>query len=117
MRFKKLSVIVLVLLFSSNYAFADYTGGADVQRIYVQDNWCYIQAIEDIANTCSYFYYRFKFNITTHQGKAMLSVLLMAKALNKKIDVWYNPSAAPGTNETNGCNTETVAEATGIAIQ
>ncbi len=116
MRFVILSLIVVGLSLTSRNAYADYAAEVQSQNVYVQDNLCYIQSIADISNTCSYFGYRFKFSTATSQGKAMLSVVLMAKALNKKISVWYNKSSAVGTNETNGCTTATMAEATGVAV-
>lgn len=115
----KSSILLLaaIIVFSlSEKASADYVPEIVFQNVYVQSNLCYVQSIADISNTCSFFSYRFKFDTSTSQGKAMLSVALMAKALNKKISVWYSKSSAVGTNETNGCTTATMAEATGIAI-
>ena len=116
MRYVILVLIVACLSFSPKKSYADYAAEVQLQNVYVGTDMCWIQSTADISNTCSYFGYRFKFNITTHQGKAMLSVVLMAKALNKKISVWYNKSSAVGTNETNGCTPETMAEATGVAV-
>lgn len=111
-----LSLTALVISLLCGTAYADYVAEIPFQNVYVQDNLCYVQSVDDISNTCSYFGYRFKFNTSTSQGKAMLSVVLMAKALNKKISVWYNKSSAVGTNETNGCETATMAEATGVSL-
>ncbi|MCI5144902.1 MAG: hypothetical protein D3923_05085, partial [Candidatus Electrothrix sp. AR3] len=103
--------------FFSNYAAAEYIGNVEFQKIFVDNNWCYVQVDDDVSNTCSYFRYRFKFNATTSQGKLMYSALLMSQALKKKIDLWYTASSAVGTNETNGCNPTSIAEAYAIAIQ
>jgi hypothetical protein len=111
-----LSLTALVILLLCGTAHADYAAEIPFQNVYVQDNLCYVQSIADVSNTCSFYSYRFKFNTSTSQGKAMLSVVLMAKALNKKISVWYNKSSAVGTNETNGCTTATMAEAIGVAL-
>ena len=65
---------------------------------------------------CSYWSRNFRFDATTEAGKNMLSILLAAKMANKKIDVWYTPSTAPGTNQANGCAHNTMAVLTNIGI-
>lgn len=65
---------------------------------------------------CSYYSRNFRFDATTEAGKNMLSILLAAKMANKKIDVWYTPSTAPGTNQTNGCAHSAMAVLNSIGI-
>jgi hypothetical protein len=35
---------------------------------------------------------------------------------NKKIDIWYTPSTAPATNQTNGCTYNSIAVVHQIGI-
>jgi len=68
------------------------------------------------ANTCSLWGYHFRFDATTPGGKNMLSILLAAKIAGKRVDVWYTPSSAPGTDHTSGCNAGTAAVLTNIGL-
>jgi hypothetical protein len=121
MLLKKIIFILSILTFLchpsyASAAFQRHASTLTLQTVYVQDDWCYLAVSSDVTGTCLYYVFRFRFNVTTHNGKAMLGVLLMAKALNKTIEVWYNDSSVPGTNQTNGCNAEAVSLATGISI-
>jgi hypothetical protein len=117
MKIATLVLAILSLVLFNGIARADYIGEIQFQRIFVEDNWCYVQVTDDVPNTCSYFYYRFKFDTTTNQGKIMYSALLMAKALNSPVDIWYTASTLPGTDENNGCNPTTMAVASAVAFQ
>lgn len=110
-------IVVSILLFSSDYAAAEYIGGVEFQNIMVDNGWCYVQVNEDVQNTCSYFNYRFRFDATTTQGKLMYSSLLMAKALKKNVEFWYTASSAVGTDENSGCTTTTMATAYAVAFR
>ena len=58
------------------------------------------------AHTCNWYStIQFDLDTTTPGGKTMYAVLLLAKATGKPIDIDYEDSTAPGTNETNGCGT------------
>ena len=111
-----LTAFMLALLFNGN-ARADYIGSVQFQKILVDNDWCYVQVMDDVQDTCSYFYYRFKFKTTTNQGKIMYSALLLAKALKSPVDIWYTVSTAPGTDENNGCSPTTMAEASAVAFE
>jgi hypothetical protein len=54
-------------------------------------------------HTCSFWGVQFRLDITTIQGRNMYALLLAAKTMGTQIDVWYEDSPTPGTNETNGC--------------
>ena len=62
------------------------------------------------ANTCSSWGEYFKFDHKTETGKAFLSMLLTAKSSAQQIQVWYTASTAPGTNQSNGCNSAAVSD-------
>jgi hypothetical protein len=69
------------------------------------------------AHTCTaYSSQEFVLDTSTPDGKAAYAVLLLAKATGKPIDVWYEDSTAPGTNETDGCGwtTMSVVDAVGL---
>jgi len=66
------------------------------------------------ADTCSHHGRHFKFDATTESGKNLLSILLAAKLANKKIDIWYKESTAPGKV---GCNSNEVSEVINIGIR
>ncbi len=68
------------------------------------------------GNTCSSWGYHFRFDATTPGGKNMLSILLAAKMANKRVNVWYTPSSAPGTDQASGCNAGTAAVLTSIGV-
>jgi hypothetical protein len=68
------------------------------------------------ANTCTFYDLNLQFDGTTPQGKNMYAMLLSAKSQNKTIDIWYEDSPTPGTNQTNGCTNVTLSQVDGIAI-
>ena len=117
MKITTIFLTALVFVLFNGIAHAEYIGTVQFQKVFVENDWCYIQVTDDVPDTCSYFHYRFRFNTTTNQGKVMYSALLMAKALKSPVDIWYTVSSAPGTDENNGCNSTTMAVASAIAFQ
>jgi hypothetical protein len=68
------------------------------------------------ANACTFYDLNLQFDGTTAQGKNMYAMLLTAKSQGKPIDIWYEDSPTPGTNQTNGCTNATLSQVDGIAI-
>jgi hypothetical protein len=69
------------------------------------------------AHTCNlYNTLQFILDTSTPDGKAMYAVLLLAKVTGKPIDVLYEDSTAPGTNDTNGCNVSTLSVVDSVGI-
>jgi len=68
------------------------------------------------SGTCSYFKRYFRFDATTPAGKNLLTILLMAKASDRSVDVWYNKSSAEGKNETNGATKNNVSVLVQIGV-
>jgi hypothetical protein len=68
------------------------------------------------SQTCSYYGVQFQFDTSTPQGKSWYALLLTAKATGKPIDIWYENSTTPGTNETNGCTPSTVSVVDAIGL-
>lgn len=109
--------ILLVVAQAANAAnAAGYAGKLSVNRIRMDDPMVYFGTTPQPASTCSNWGEYFKFNHTTPAGKSFLSTLLMAKASGKLIDVWYMESGAPGTDQSNGCDKDSLALLTGIGV-
>lgn len=107
----------LSLFFLIPKAMAGYVEGQDLNRVYVaSDGFAYFGTATQPAATCYYFGEYFRFDIRNDTGKGMLSVLLAAKTAQKKVVIWYNDSTASGSNQTNGCWTNTLSVVTGIGV-
>ena len=112
----KTIIVIASLLFIST-ANAGYLGGKTPLYIYGGKGVAFGIAKQNLPkDLCSYWGRQFTFDATTESGKNMLSILLAAKMANKKIDIWYRASKAPGTNHTNGCNGNSMAVLTMIGI-
>ena len=112
----KTLILIASLLFIST-ANAGYLGGKTPLYIYGSKTISFGIAKQNLPkNLCSFWGRHFIFDATTESGKNMLSILLAAKMANKKIDIWYRPSTAKGTNQTNGCNGNSMAVLTNIGI-
>jgi hypothetical protein len=111
---KSLFISITFLLVYSNIAYSidNYAGSLNVRRIHVSNEICYVGTDSNPTGTCSEYNRQFKFSLKNNQGKAMYSIFIGAKLSGKKIDIWYTPSTAPGTDQTNGCNDTTMAIAT-----
>jgi hypothetical protein len=112
----KTIIVIASLLFIST-ANAGYLGGKTPLYIYGSKGVAFGIAKQNLPkDLCSYWGRQFTFDATTESGKNMLSILLAAKMANKKIDIWYRASKAPGTSHTNGCKHSTMAVLTMIGI-
>lgn len=111
-------VLILLLLLVAQQAFAGgYAGGLDVRRVYVDHlGKVHFGTSSQPANTCSNWGEYWIFDSNTKGGKQMLSVLLSAKLTYRKIDVWYEISSMPGTNQYTGCSDDAMARAVMISI-
>jgi hypothetical protein len=69
-----------------------------------------------VPNTCLWYGTQLVFDATTVQGKMMYTLLLTAKATGKAVDVYYYQSSTPGTDQTNGCTTSTMAVVTDVGF-
>jgi hypothetical protein len=118
----------LILLFSAaaffmaaatpTFAATEYAQPGTVLRILTGSNGLVFFGVSQIpGHTCNWYgTIQFTLDTTTPSGKAMLTVLILAKATGKPIDIGYEDSIAPGTNETNGCNSQTMSVVDSIGI-
>lgn len=113
--FGGMSLLLLTCLCSLNVS-AAYVANKAIGRFYIAGGYVNVQIIAAPADTCVYYQENFRFNANTTEGQAMHSLLITAKSNNKNITLWYNPSTTPGTNQTNGCTTATLAVITGIGM-
>lgn len=107
---------MLALLLGSLDASAAYVANKAIGRFYISGGYVNVQIISAPTDTCVYYLENFRFNANTMEGQAMHSLLIIAKSNNKNITLWYNPSTTPGTNQTNGCTTSTLAVITAIGM-
>ena len=112
---KYISVFILILT-SSISAKADYASAKKITTFYGSSS---IEFAVDSApsTTCSSWGYHFRFDATTDAGKNMLSILLAAKMADKQVNLWFEPSSVPGTNQENGCSSSTMAIVNAIGIR
>lgn len=117
--YKIFLAVVLGVSFHMNSAMAAnlYAGNLDVSRLRVHNLSTYFGTTSQPAETCSAWGEYFKFDHTTETGKAFLSMLMTAKTSGQKIQVWYTSSTAPGTNQTSGCNDQTISILNGVALK
>ena len=116
---KKVKMLILamflVTLASSAYA-VNYAGDLDIRRVRVVGDIVAFGTAQQPTQTCNYFGYYFQFDVSTFGGEKMFSIISQAKVLGKKLEVWYSPSTAPGTNYTNGCTEPAIAIVRGVAF-
>lgn len=108
---------VIGLLASFQIYAAENAGNLDVDRIRVGATSTYFGVTPAPAGTCSNWGEEFIFDHTTETGKSYLSMLMAAKISKVKIQVWYEVSTAPGTDETTGCTSTTISTISIIALQ
>jgi hypothetical protein len=107
----------MCLLSMVSGAQAGYIDGQDLNRVYVgSDGFAYFGTTVQPTGTCYYFGEYIRFDAKSDAGKAMLGVLLSAKAAQRKITVWYTDSTTAGTTHANGCTPTTMSVATGIGF-
>jgi len=107
--------ILVCCLWFSTEASADYAPDREVTSIHGNDFVEFAVSVPP-GNTCSLWGYHFRFDATTPGGKNMLSILLAAKMANKRVNVWYTPSSAPGADQASGCNVGTAAILTTVGL-
>jgi len=107
---------VFVFFFISMDVLADYSGGHTLTRIRVHVTEVYFDTTSTVPNTCNSWGEVLRFDHTTDLGTKMLTVLLTAKASGKKVAFWYIATTAPGKDHHSGCNEETMATLTAVAI-
>jgi len=105
---KKYLFFLMLLSFPMVSQAATYVGGVAIERIWGGTS-IVITPDKAPADTCSAYGARFSFDSTTPRGNTLRALLLAAYMGNKKIDIWYTPSSAPGKNETNGCDEGSIA--------
>jgi len=113
---KKIFTIIITLAFSSPLL-ADYMGGRTPVYTYGSK---YIEFGIDnppTDKTCNYFGRHLRFDATTPEGKNMYSMLLMAIASKRKVDVWFTPSTLPGTDHVDGCKGSNMATLVNIGVR
>lgn len=115
----KNNIILLVILFIVALpatANAEYSQGY-IKRFYTEaSGMTYVGFVAQPSNTCDNWSQHMKFDSTTDGGKNMLSVLIAAKLSERRLDLWYSASDAPGTNNTNGCTQSVMAVLTGVGL-
>jgi hypothetical protein len=111
---KLFTVMGLWLIATPSYA---GWGQGQINRFYVDSNGSvYFGLTAPLDATCSYFSDHFRFDASTPTGKNMLAVLTAAKVSGAQVQVWYSDSIAPGTEQSNGCDPNTMAVANAIGI-
>ncbi|MDR6984488.1 hypothetical protein J2X32_003132 [Rheinheimera pacifica] len=95
---------------------AEYSHGY-IKRFYTEaSGMTYVGFVAQPPGTCDNWTEHMKFDSTTDGGKNMLSVLIAAKLSERRLDLWYSASDAPGTNNTNGCTQSVMAVLTGVGL-
>ena len=110
-------LLCFILFYSPLLLAANYSGGHEIGRIYVNKfGKVSFGTIPHATNTCDHYNFQFKFDSATEGGKSMLTLLLSAKMSKAKIDVWYESSPSPGSDHTNGCTYSNIANISHIGI-
>ena len=114
----KLAAIVLALFIVHGSAAAGYAGPVKVSTIRgIGDTYVYVRFSVQPAGTCDNWSEYVRFDASTAQGAQLLSGLLVAYSSDRQLDIWYEPSSTPGTDETNGCSQTTMATLTKIRLK
>ena len=112
--FKQL--LLVSSLFLTAQVSADFVSGATNSKMYGAGGFKF--AVDNPpANTCNYHGRHFGFDATTDAGRNMLSILIAAHMSGKKVDIWFTPSVAPGTDKTSGCTPTTIARLDAVGLQ
>ncbi len=111
-------IFFIFSMFVTSEAFSGYADNLDLNRVYVNSGGLAILGtLVQPPGTCSFYGDYFQFDTKTEAGKSMLSMLLSAKMIKKKVIIWYNESTAPGTDQTSGCTGTTNAVVTAIGVR
>ena len=109
-------IIICFIGLLSTQCHAGYLGSTTAIKMYGAGNIHFGVENGSKSNTCDNYGRSFKFDATTEAGKNMLSILLSASLAGKKVDLWFTDSTTPGTDQTNGCVTSTMATLTSIGL-
>lgn len=115
---RRVFVAVLMFFVSFNGHAGYYVANVAVEKIRSHtDNNTYINIPGAVPQqACSNWNAYFIYDHTTETGKQFSSILLAAIAAERKVDIWYNASSAPGTTHNNGCTSATMAVVTGVSF-
>lgn len=114
-----LGVLTLVLALSTSASAAQqFTSSVAIGRIFFASGSAvvYFGVTPVPAQTCNFNLVQLQFDTSTPQGKSWYAMLLAAKTSGKTIDIWYEPSSTPGTDQTNGCTWTTVSQVDAIGF-
>lgn len=111
------TLVIFILFIFPVFANAeDYLGNAPVSKMFGAGVIMFGAENAPTGSTCSFFGRHFSFDATDESGKNMLSILLAAHISGKRVEIWYTPSTASGSNEKSGCNESSMAVLTKIGI-
>jgi len=106
-----------LLLFSLPISAAEWAGNLEVRRLFNDDRGnVFFGTSSQPAHTCQFFSTYFTFKLTNPPAERLFDTLMAAKLSGSSVDVWYEPSTAPGTNQNNGCTESAVSKLTGIGF-
>ncbi len=109
--------LFFILVMISNVAVgAEYASDLDILRVRVVGDTVTFGTVQQPNNTCSFWGYYFQFDASTSSGARMFSVISQAKAMGKKLEVWYDASTVPGANQYSGCQGSAIAIVQGVAF-
>lgn len=112
-----IKMILLSMVLTASFAVsASYIGGKTTYSVYGNDYISFGVDAPPTNSVCDYHGRQFRFNAKTDKGKNMFAMLMAAELANRKISVWYTNSTAPGTDESSGCTTSTMAVLTAIGF-
>ena len=101
---KKLILTVLLGLFFTTNAYANYAADVNIREVVVfSDGYVHLSLTNPPATTCNHWGFEFRFDASTSGGDQMYKTLMAAKAMNKSISIGFGNSSAPGTNHDTGC--------------
>lgn len=111
-------VALLALQAASGAAIAQgWYAAQPVQAFRVFTNEAMLQVGGTPPGTCANWGTQFRIDNTTAYGRQFVAVLLAAQASSRRVEVWYTLSTAVGTTHVNGCNSATMAQLMGVAMQ
>lgn len=111
-----LCLFTLLLLTCSNAVYSGWEGGLSIKHVRLSKTATFVRFTTQPANTCSYYGDTVMFYNNEPYADKFLSVLLSAEASKKRVSIWYEDSAAEGTDQTSGCNYDALSKLTGLSI-
>lgn len=115
MKYCSAIIVMFFILYTSDLSAARaWQPNLKISQIRIESSNVFVQFSPQPNNTCSLFGENTSFDYTTELGKALLSMLLVAKSSNNTVQIWYTESTAPGTDQANGCTVSSVAKLNGL---